>query len=113
MSCTLRIVSGAYRCQINCNKSCRDDQLSVIHFLPVAYFGLWPCCSADSSRGGEHLAKRVHQAAPINSEIRNAGWRWNRKVPKTGLRVRTCRIVLWYGKLDRTPAGKKIQDDNR
>ena len=40
VSCTLRIVSGAYRCQINCNKSCRDDQLSVIHFLPVAYFGL-------------------------------------------------------------------------
>ena len=48
VSCTLRIVSGAYRCQINCNKSCRDDQLSVIHFLPVAYFGLWPCCSAES-----------------------------------------------------------------
>ena len=48
VSCTLRVVSGAYRCHINCNKSCRDDQLSVIHFLPVAYFGLWPCCSADS-----------------------------------------------------------------
>ena len=29
-------------------KSCRDDQLSVIHFLPVAYFGLWPCCSVES-----------------------------------------------------------------
>ena len=40
VSCTLRIVSGAYRCQINCNKSCGVDQLSVIHFLPVAYFGL-------------------------------------------------------------------------
>merc|ERR1712016_412859 len=36
VSCTLRIVSGAYRCLINCNKSCGDDQVSVIHFLPVA-----------------------------------------------------------------------------
>jgi len=48
VSCTLRTVPGAYRCQINCNKSCGDDQVSVIHFLPVAYFGLWPCCSAES-----------------------------------------------------------------
>ena len=50
VSCTLKIVSGAYKCQINCNKSCRYHQLSVFHFLPVAYFGFWLCCPLQYSR---------------------------------------------------------------
>ena len=50
MSCTLRIVSGAYRCQINCNKSCRDDQLSVI--CPPT----WP-----EAKKRNRLDIRIHQ----------------------------------------------------
>ena len=50
VSCTLRIVSGAYRCQINCNKSCRDDQLSVI--CPPT----WP-----EAKKRNRLDIRIHQ----------------------------------------------------
>ena len=48
--CTLRIVSGSYKCQFNCNKPCMYDQLKVFHFLPVAHFGFGRTAGSKSTQ---------------------------------------------------------------